>query len=350
MTVTWEAVDLFAGPGGWDVAARRLGIDALGFEYDDAACATREAAGHRTVQADIAKLDPRDYRATVVNGVRRRRGGIASPPCQGFSMAGKGQARADSERLLKELESVRTLTDLEAVIAAAREWMTHEGTALVLEPLRWALANTPSWLAWEQVPAVLPVWEACAVILRRLGYSVVTGYVHAEQYGVPQTRKRAVLLARAPWLVAELGPVEMPTPRYSRYNTRNPDKLDRMPRWVSVADVLAGMTHAYDAFGDVANKHGAVRDMDKPAPSLTSSADNGNFRFVERAADDRPGRADGARLTVAQMGALQTFPADYPWQGPKKKQFEQAGNAVPPLLAEALLGAAIGLPKPDVAL
>ena len=45
------AVDLFAGPGGWDVAAHWLGIDALGIEWDAAACRVREAAGHRTLQS-----------------------------------------------------------------------------------------------------------------------------------------------------------------------------------------------------------------------------------------------------------------------------------------------------------
>lgn len=43
-----RAVDIFAGPGGWDVAARDLGIDVVGIEIDDSACDTREAAapGH----------------------------------------------------------------------------------------------------------------------------------------------------------------------------------------------------------------------------------------------------------------------------------------------------------------
>jgi DNA (cytosine-5)-methyltransferase 1 len=49
-------------------------------------------------------------------------------------------------------------------------------------------------------------------------------------------------------------------------------------------------------------------------------------------------------VTVAEAGVLQSFPADFPWQGAQGKQYLQAGNAVPVLLAQALLSAAIGVP------
>ena len=42
------------------------------------------------------------------------------------------------------------------------------------------------------------------------------------------------------------------------------------------------------------------------------------------------------RLSIAEVAALQTFPADYPWQGPVTAQYRQIGNAVPPRLAEHL--------------
>jgi len=77
-----EAVDLFAGAGGWDVACNALGFNPLGIEIDVAACKTREAAGLRTLKADIAALDPLDFAPCELC--------IASPPCPSFSSAGKG--------------------------------------------------------------------------------------------------------------------------------------------------------------------------------------------------------------------------------------------------------------------
>lgn len=78
-----NVVDLFAGPGGWDVGAQRLGLDPVGIEWDDAACQTRRAAGLTTVQGDVAQLDPLDYQPCDLL--------IASPPCQAWSKAGRSK-------------------------------------------------------------------------------------------------------------------------------------------------------------------------------------------------------------------------------------------------------------------
>lgn len=115
-----NAVDLFAGPGGWDIGARRLGIEPLGIELDAAACNVRThiAAGHPTLQADVAALDPLDFPCELL---------IASPPCTAFSMAGKGAGRDAMEEYAniarQRVEWWRTHADpgapTEAVVAAS---------------------------------------------------------------------------------------------------------------------------------------------------------------------------------------------------------------------------------------
>ncbi|MEV6841104.1 hypothetical protein AB0N17_42640 [Streptomyces sp. NPDC051133] len=87
-------------------------------------------------------------------------------------------------------------------IRAGLATLDDERTGLVLEPLRWTLESLDGGRPYrtvmlEQVPTVLPVWEAMAVILRAEGYTVVTGRMNAEEYGVPQTRAPPVSAARA---------------------------------------------------------------------------------------------------------------------------------------------------------
>ena len=180
-------IDLFAGPGGWSTGLNMIGrAETVGIEWDKAACDTARAAGHERMQADIAGLDPFTIGGTDVEGL------IASPPCQGFSMAGRGKGREDSARLIAAVGDFAH-GDPRATLHAT---MTDDRSLLALEPLRWVLDLEPEWTTWEQVPAVLPLWEACAEVLRADGYDVWTGLVQAETLGVPQTRKRAILRAR----------------------------------------------------------------------------------------------------------------------------------------------------------
>ncbi len=223
-----SAIDLFGGAGGWDEAAEDLGLGKpLGIEWDAAACATREARGLRTLQADVALLDPLDFAPCTVL--------IASAPCQAFSSGGKGAGR-DAMPTYKEAiarmvggagmqmslgaEDAPGVVDVEWLDAACGDPRAH----LVLEPLRWALALRPDVVALEQVPPVLPLWEAMADALRGVGYSCWTGLLTSEMFGVPQTRLRAILIARREGVAAA------PPPTHARYVApRSESEADDQP-------------------------------------------------------------------------------------------------------------------------
>jgi DNA (cytosine-5)-methyltransferase 1 len=81
---------------------------------------------------------------------------------------------------------------------------------------------------------VLPIWREYGAILQELGYCSWAGILQAEAYGVPQTRKRAIFMARR-----DKNGVFPPAPTHSKYYSHNPTKLDEgvLP-WISMAEAL----------------------------------------------------------------------------------------------------------------
>jgi DNA (cytosine-5)-methyltransferase 1 len=118
---------------------------------------------------------------------------IASPPCQAWSMAGKGGGRRDVEHVIACALELAAGNDTRAEHAAKCE---DERSMLVVEPLRWALALEAEWIALEQVPPVLELWTLFAQILEQHGWNTWAGVLEAERYGVPQTRRSCIRRAR----------------------------------------------------------------------------------------------------------------------------------------------------------
>ncbi len=377
--------DLFAGPGGWDCAARWLDLDPIGFELDRDTCATRAAAGLRTIRT---QLGPDGYQlptGTVLAGL------IASPPCQAFSAAGGREGANQLPEFIAALE------------ADDWRWLPsgwHPDLYLLAETARWAFDHQPRWIAMEQVPAVLPFWQALGRKLEQFGYRWWAGVLNAADYGVPQCRRRAILMAHA------ARAVHPPSATHAEYPQA--DLFGGCPEpWRTMADgigidpgvvvdlrqntlVGGGQYVSYhrsadrpsatitgrSAYGQWVLNPGATPSqpnrrryaLTEPAPTIAFGKDlaswcwerpattiagdlrcwppghkiNGDdiarlgedearARYGDRAGTDAP------RLTVEQAAALQSFPPGWPWQGNKGSQARQVGNAVPPLLAEAIL-------------
>lgn len=219
-----KILDLFAGAGGWAEGLRMIGMTALGIETDEWACATSAAAGHEVLQADVAKLDPQEF--SPVWGM------VGSAPCQAYSSAGKGLGRQDKPLVIACAHELAAGHDSRA---ERLEECADPRSLLTVESLRYALALKPKWIALEQVPPVLELWTIFAGLLSVHGYHTAAGVLSAERYGVPQTRKRAFLIASLD------GPVSLPAATHRSYQPRRKEtpeeELGLLP-WVSMAEAL----------------------------------------------------------------------------------------------------------------
>ncbi|MET9230563.1 DNA cytosine methyltransferase [Lentzea sp. NPDC003310] len=318
-------VDLFAGPGGLDVAAHWLGMAVEGVEWDANACATRDKAGLATKQADVRDHKPADFeKATVLAG---------GPPCQTYTVAGGGAGRRALEQVLRFVKLMAAGEDVKESLAG----LDDDRTGLVLEPLRWALeafhnGKPYEAIVLEQVPAVLPVWHAVREALEGIGYKADCGILHTEMFGVPQTRRRAILIARRDRKPA------LPAPTHQRYRKGEPADVsdeqlllpwETMGRAVKRESPYVVISN-YGTGGDP--KLRGRRTSDEPAATVTGKVSRN--RLVNR--ED----LELQRFTLPEAGRLQTFPLDYPWSG--KDVSQQIGNAIPPRLAAHVLAAAMG--------
>lgn len=266
-------VDLFAGGGsGWSLAARALGMDCVGIEWGAPECATRAAAGLRTVRADVAS-----YPAERFAGAE---GLCASPPCQSFSAAGNRKGLADPRG------------------------------QLVHEPLRWVRALRPRWVACEQVPDVLPIWRRVCHDLEELGYSVWSGLLDAADYGVPQIRRRAILLASLDRVVSPPEPTHSKTGHIEMFGPGR-------ERWITMAEALG--------WGNAASWC-----WERPSTTV-----QGDLRIAAPGHHEHNRDETSIRVEPWELGVLQGFAPDHPWRPPYVAR--QIGNAIPPPLAEACL-------------
>lgn len=331
------AVDLFCGAGGLTHGLQQGGIDvAAGFDLDKDCRHPYEVNNDAVFhQSDIGELDARQVRE-LLNGSRFSL--LAGcPPCQPFSTYSQSHRKSGG----------------------------GEGWKLVGEFGRIIESVQPDLVVMENVPQLSrhPVFSD---LLSRLNeYHVNWAIVEAVRWGVPQTRKRLVLIASklsADGLnlisdyqltktvrdsIADLPPLrageadaEDPLHAASRLSERNLQRIRHSKpggTWRDWPSSLQSSCHRRDSGATYSSVYGRM-SWDEPSPTITTQCFGyGNGRFGHPSQD----RA----ISLREAALLQTFPADYEFVAPGEKvRFgvlgRLIGNAVPVRLGE-VIGATI---------
>lgn len=323
------AIDLFSGCGGLTVGLKLAGFKVVGAVEKEKLAVETYRRNHRKTKVkhgDIRDLDVAEFRREL----KLRRGRLdllaGCPPCQGFSS-------------LRTLQGARKIRD--------------KRNDLVFEFLRFVKEFKPKAIMMENVPGLASdhrIKSLCRS-LRGMGYSCEFRVIDAAHHGVPQRRRRMILLGGKYGRVSFAPEMEkmvtvrdaikgLPLPKKSndplhRTLAHYTAKVARIIRRVptnggslrALGNRLQLACHENcDGFNDIYGRM-AWNDV---APTITSGCINpSKGRFLH----PRQHRA----ITLREAALLQTFPAGYyiSLSRGKYPAAEMIGNALPPKFIKA---------------
>ena len=330
------ALDFFCGAGGLTRGLLDAGIKVIaGFDNDPACQQTYEYNNPeaRFIQRDIRDISDQDIKKIIRRKNFKNVLFAGCAPCQPFSQQRKGNASKHDATLLGEFG-------------------------------RLINSGLPGQVLVENVPGIAKVYGNSTFnrflrLLKKCGYEYVFHVLNAKNYGVPQNRRRLILIAmhgvkpsfpearfgnhllpfktvhdaiyHFPSINAGEADSDIPNHVAAKITDNNLKRLSYTPKdggdrrsWPSSLRLnchkgsYSGHT---DVYGRMAWK--------QPAPALTgrcNSISNGRYGHPEQ----------NRAISLREAAAIQSFPDRYVFFGSNKKIALQIGNAVPVVLAETL--------------
>ncbi len=299
------SLEICAGAGG-----QALGLEWAGFEHialveiDSWSCITLR---HNRPDWNVIQQDLHTFSGHPYEGVDLLAGGVPCPP---FSVAGHKRGHLDERDLFPQ--ALRLVEE-----TAPR--------AVMLENVRGLLA--PEFTGYR---------EEIDSQLRSLGYYPRWKLLNASDYGVPQLRPRAVMVAIRDEYA---GRFSWPTPNSADAKTVGEALKEEMGSWgwSQVEEWAAQAATIAPTLVGGSRKHGGP-DLG-PTRARKAWAQLGVNGIS--LADEPPGPDfEGTpRLTVQMTAILQGFPLDWKIMGRKTPAYRQIGNAFPPPVAAAVAAA-----------
>jgi DNA (cytosine-5)-methyltransferase 1 len=324
----WTVGDLFCGAGGLTLGFKSAGfLPVFALDHDRASCETYRANfGDHVICGPIEGIAHFPEVDVLVGG----------PPCQGFSALGKRDPHDPRNKL----------------------WRHY---------LRAVAESNPRVIVMENVPELLssPEYAAFESKVIALGYQVVADVLNAADYGVPQRRRRAIIIA------SRVGQPSLPQPTYGdpssidvKHGLRSPYQTVRtaigdLPEVPSGLDWHIGRNPTpvsvarYRAVPPGGNRFDLQRTRPDITPRCWLDKPSGSTDLFGRLWWDRPSvtirteffKPEKGRylhpvadrpITHREAARLQDFPDSFEWHGSKIEVARQIGNAVPRGLARAV--------------
>ncbi len=329
----YTAIDLFSGAGGL-----HIGFENAGFEIK--LCIDNNDIVEKTHKRNFPNIPiiNRDINQIPTSEIREYLEGInvdviiGGPPCQGFSTIGHRVSSNPEKRSKKDPRN-------ELVLTYAR----------IINEIR------PKFIIMENVKGILTLENGAYLrnvlsILTRAGYKAEYKLINMADYGIPEVRERVIIIGNRIGM-----PVSFPAPDHSD----NPK--DNLLPWKNCWDVLKDLEKMPDnpSFNHVALKH-TEKNIERyklipeggrlPEDELPERLYRKNFgNTYKRLARNRPALTMvpgndafpihptlNRSLTVREAARIQTFPDSMIFEGNRRQQGHQVGNAVPPIFSEKL--------------
>ncbi|MBU3896898.1 MAG: DNA cytosine methyltransferase [Nanoarchaeota archaeon] len=303
-----KIISLFCGAGGMDLGFVKAGhIIVWSNDNDSDSCKTYEKYfKHRPICTNIEKIPSLEIpNADIV---------IGGFPCQGFSIANPYRHTEDKRNKLY-LELLRIIRDKEP------KYFVAENVVGLCSAGGYETSKDRAKKTGKVLKIILKELENAISI----GYTVNFKILNSADYGVPQARRRIIILGTRNDIEPK---IIHPNPTHSK------DGKDNLPLWKTVKDGLKGIPEKTD--GDIPNHHGTEHQVkinghignratkwNEPSPTIVGRGGGTGGPVII------PHPNLKRRMTVREVARLQNFPDDFIFEGSISSQYRQIGNAVP---------------------
>lgn len=333
----FNVIDLFCGCGGFSLGFERAGFNVLlGIDVWKDALSTfiSNHKDSRILEADLSVLSPEETVPLI--GGKNIDVIIGGPPCQGFSIAGK--------RIVNDLRN-----------------------KLYKNFVHFVEYYKPKAFVMENVPNILSIGggivrDSVLSDFSRLGYTVEYQVLTASDYGVPQNRRRAIFVG-----LQNGGHFKFPLP-YDTQKVTAEEALSDLPEnsledgSLYTCEPKSQYQQLMRQNSSAVNNHQATIHNQRTIDIISLVPDGGNYKDLpEELRETRKVHIAWTRLnskkpsftidtghrhhfhycynripTARESARIQSFPDDFYFTCSRTSQLKQIGNAVPPLMAEAI--------------